>query len=135
MPIYEYACGRGHRFEKLARLADADDGAPGVACPACGDAASRRFSPRVAVLGRAVPPPGPETAPRSWQETNGGDREVIGHWQATLEQRRKIEEKYPELAGDTRPVLAHEGRYATAPLRADPPAGGPRASSPGGTGR
>ena len=44
---------------------------------------------------------------------------MILHWQRTLEQRRKLEEKYPELSGDTRPVLAHEGPYAAAPLRAD----------------
>ncbi len=39
-----------------------------------------------------------------------------------LERRERLAEKYPELAGDRRPVLAHEGRYATAPLLAgDPP--------------
>ena len=46
---------------------------------------------------------------------------MVLHWQHTLEQRQKIEEKYPELAGDNRPVLAHEGPYAAEPLRAAPP--------------
>ena len=37
--------------------------------------------------------------------------------------RQKLEEKYPELRGDQRPVLAHEGKYHDKPLRAgDPPA-------------
>jgi putative FmdB family regulatory protein len=37
--------------------------------------------------------------------------------------REKLEEKYPELRGDQRPVLAHEGKYHDKPLRAgDPPA-------------
>jgi hypothetical protein len=78
----------------------------------------------VALIGRAVLPPGRERAPRSWEETNGGDRETILHWQRTLEQRSKVEEKYPELAADSRPVLAHEGPYAASPLRAEPDAAG-----------
>jgi alcohol dehydrogenase class IV len=32
-------------------------------------------------------------------------------------------EKYPELRGDQRPVLAHEGRYHAKPLRAGDDAG------------
>lgn len=116
MPIYEYACNCGYHFELLARLADADGPAP--ACPACGDAGTRRVPSVAALLGQARVPPGREAAPRSWEQTNHGDRDTILHWQRTLEQRGKLEEKYPELAGDTRTVLAHEGRYAAAPLRA-----------------
>ncbi|MGH3246646.1 MAG: hypothetical protein ACRDOI_10615, partial [Trebonia sp.] len=56
------------------------------------------------------------------EQTNHGDRDTIRHWQRSLEQRAKLEEKYPELAGDNRPVLAHEGRYAARPLRAGDPA-------------
>jgi hypothetical protein len=38
--------------------------------------------------------------------------------------RRDLEARHPELAGDRRPVLAHEGRFEHAPLRAgDPPPG------------
>lgn len=116
MPIYEYACGCGHRFETLAKTVDS----PAPPCPACGGA-PRRTPSRVALLGRATLPPRREEAPRSWEQTNGGDRETILRWQHTLEQRQKIEEKYPELAGDSRPVLAHEGPYAAEPLRAGPP--------------
>jgi putative FmdB family regulatory protein len=113
MPIYEYDCGCGHRFETLAKMADSP--AP---CPACGGVTRRRPAARVALLGRAALPPGRDRAPRSWEQTNGADRETILHWQHALEQRQKIEEKYPELAGDNRPVLAHEGPYAAEPLRA-----------------
>ena len=90
-----------------------------TACPACGGVPRRRPTSRVALIGRATLPPGRDQAPRSWEQTNGGDRETILHWQRTLQQRQKIEEKYPELAADDRPVLAHEGLYAAEPLRAD----------------
>jgi putative FmdB family regulatory protein len=117
MPIYEYACDCGHRFETLAKTVDS----PAPPCPACGGVPRRTLPSRVALLGRATLPPRREEAPRSWEQANGGDRETILHWQHTLEQRQKIEEKYPELASDSRPVLAHEGPYAAEPLRAGPP--------------
>jgi putative FmdB family regulatory protein len=113
VPIYEYACECGYRFEALVK--GVDSLAP--ACPCCGGLPRRRPASRVALIGRATLPPGREQAPRSWEETNGGDRETILHWQRTLEQRSKVEEKYPELAADSRPVLAHEGPYAASPLR------------------
>ncbi|MGH3192206.1 MAG: FmdB family zinc ribbon protein, partial [Streptosporangiaceae bacterium] len=84
--------------------------------------------------GRARLPPRRDQAPRSWQETNGGDRETVLHWQHALEQRQKIEEKHPELAGDNRPVLAHEGPYAAEPLRAGPPDQAPAGGHPSGHG-
>jgi putative FmdB family regulatory protein len=129
VPIYEYACGCGYRFERLARIADAD--APPPACPACGTADCHRVPSVAALLGRAAVPPGRDAAPRSWEQTNHGDRDTISHWQRSLEQRGKLEEKYPELAGDNRAVLAHEGRYAASPLRAgDPAAPAPPAGDP-----
>lgn len=126
MPIYEYACDCGYRFERLARLADADGPVP--ACPACG-ADARRIQSAAALLGQARVPPGRESAPRSWEQTNHGDRDTVRHWQRNLEQRDKLQEKYPELAGDNRAVLAHEGRYAARPLRAGDPS--PPAPAPG----
>lgn len=123
MPLYEYSCPCGARFEKLVPFADADS--PSLSCPCCGAAGCRRLLSSAALLGRASPPPGRDAAPRSWQETNGGDRDTILHWQRTLERRRKLEEKYPELSGDTRPVLAHEGPYAGHPLHAQDPAPAP----------
>jgi putative FmdB family regulatory protein len=42
MPTYEYACPRGHRFERFVRkISDAD---PAPACPECGETASRLIS-------------------------------------------------------------------------------------------
>ena len=35
----------------------------------------------------------------------------------TAEARRTLEERHPEIAGDRRPVIAHEGAYETTPLR------------------
>jgi putative FmdB family regulatory protein len=130
MPIYEYACGCGYRFERLARIADAD--APAPTCPACGTAGCPRVPSAATLLGRAAVPPGRDAAPRSWEQTNHGDRDTIRHWQRNLEQRSKLEEKYPELAGDNRAVLAHEGRYAASPLRAGDPAA-PADAPPGHT--
>jgi putative FmdB family regulatory protein len=112
VPIYEYACGCGERFEVLTRI-----GTPAPACPACGGQPTRRPS-AAALSGRVNPGPGPEQAPRTWEQTRGGDRETILHWQRTLERRAKLGERYPELAAPKTPVLAHEGPYARAPLHA-----------------
>jgi putative FmdB family regulatory protein len=114
VPIYEYACGCGERFEVLARA-----GAPPPGCPSCGGQPVRRPS-AVTLGGRARVGPGPEQAPRTWEQTGGGDRETILHWQRTLERRAKLEERHPELAAPRTPVLAHEGPYAAAPLHAHP---------------
>jgi putative FmdB family regulatory protein len=97
VPIYEYACGCGERFEVLTRI-----GTPAPACPACGGQPTRRPS-AAALSGRVNPGPGPEP---------------ILHWQRTLERRAKLDERYPELAAPKTPVLAHEGPYARAPLHA-----------------
>ena len=35
--------------------------------------------------------------------------------QRKWDQRQRLEAKHPELAGDTRPVAAHEGRYEQDP--------------------
>ncbi len=112
MPIYDYSCSCGHRFESLMPTVDA----PSPPCPVCGNEPRRRPA-AVSLGGRADPGPGPEQAPKSWAETNGGDRETVLQWQRTLDRRRKLEEKYPELAGDRRPIAAHEGPYESQPLR------------------
>ena len=47
---------------------------------------------------------------------------VVGAYQKKAEElaakREKLEERHPELAGDRRPILAHEGIFARKPLRA-----------------
>lgn len=55
--------------------------------------------------------------------TYEGSPEYLGQLRRQWNARSKLEEKHPELRGDRRPVLAHEGRYRARPLRAgDPPA-------------
>jgi hypothetical protein len=44
--------------------------------------------------------------------------EYITGLQRRWERRQRLEDRYPELAGDRRPILAHEGPYSTFPLRA-----------------
>lgn len=56
--------------------------------------------------------------PRSWKAAGQGDAETIRHWHNLATKREKLEESYPELAGDRRPVLAHEGIFSGRPLRA-----------------
>lgn len=119
MPIYEYACAAGHRFSVFVHRPDA----PRAACPTCGREGRRRIS-AFALSGCATPGPGPEDAPTTWEATGGADPEVILGWQRTLERRRKLEERYPELARPRSPVLAHEGSYERAPLYADEAVGG-----------
>lgn len=125
--IYDYACACGHLFEALVPDADSPD----PVCRACGGPTHRR--PSAARLG-GVADPGPsrEDAPKSWEATNRGDRETVRYWHEQMRRRESLEEKYPELAGDRRPVIAHEGRFAAAPLRAgDPlPGAGPPSSAP-----
>ncbi|MCT1366971.1 hypothetical protein [Kocuria sp. HSID16901] len=62
--------------------------------------------------------PSREQMPHSWESIGGGHPDAVAHWRRTIEKREKLEEKYPELAGDRRPVLAHEGIFAKRPLRA-----------------
>ena len=116
MPMYQYACDCGHRFEALVRQIDG----PSPDCGLCGDT-PRRVPSAVAHIGRADPGPSHADAPKSWRATNNGDRETVQHWHKQMTKRQKLEERNPELAGDRRPVLAHEGRFAEKPLRAGDP--------------
>lgn len=115
MPIYDYVCACGNRFEALVP----SHTSPAPRC-ACGAQPRRR--PSAARLG-GVADPGPsrDQAPKSWRSTGCGERETVAYWHQQMTRREKLEEKYPELAGDRRPVLAHEGRFAAAPLRAGDP--------------
>ncbi len=76
-----------------------------------------------AIRGRAKLPPRPEAMPQTWRGTYGGNREYLTELRHTVDARQKLEERHPELAGDRRPILAHEGHFASQPLRAgDTPA-------------
>ncbi len=118
MPIYQLRCAQGHPdFEVIQSLQ-----APLPPCPQCGGRV-RKVPARFGIGGSAaasLPPPA-EAMPQTWRGTYEGNREYVTELRRTAEQRRALEDRHPELAGDRRPVLAHEGRYAAAPLRADPP--------------
>lgn len=131
MPLYDYRCDRGHRFEAMAPIAAADV----AACPCGADAVkvpSRVSLGGVAHAGRPM-----ELMPQTWRGTYEGDREYLGHLRQEWTARQKLEDRYEELRGDRRPIVAHEGRYAGAPLRAGDPVPGSStdaglAHSPGG---
>ncbi|MFD4249240.1 FmdB family zinc ribbon protein [Amycolatopsis thermoflava] len=122
MPIYDYACDCGNRFEALVP----SSASPAPSC-ACGSS-PRRLPSAVRLGGVASAGPSRDDAPKSWRGTRNGDRETVRHWHQQMTRREKLEQKYPELAGDRRPVLAHEGRFAAAPLRAGDPVPGESAS-------
>jgi hypothetical protein len=121
VPLYELRCAAGHRFEILQPFS-----APLPAC-ACGARTAKRPS-AFGVGGSARLPPPAERMPQTWKGTYRGDRDYLRTLRRTAEQRRDLEERHSELAGDRRPIAAHEGRFEGAPLRA----GAPPPASAGG---
>jgi hypothetical protein len=117
VPVYELQCEAGHRFEVLQSFT-----APLPAC-ACGAGTSKMPS-AFGIGGTATVPPPPERMPQTWRGTYNANREYVTNLRRTAEERRKVEDKYPELAGDRRPVVAHEGHFHGAPLRAEAPSDG-----------
>lgn len=117
MAIYELKCAAGHRREVIQSF-----DAPLPACPECG-AATAKVPSRFGIGGAAAAklPPPPEAMPQTWRGTYEGDRDYVTGLRRTAEARRRLEDANPELAGDRRPILAHEGRYEHAPLRAGDP--------------
>ncbi|GAA4282693.1 hypothetical protein GCM10022261_02240 [Brevibacterium daeguense] len=113
MILYDYKCAAGHRFE--AGVASMTS--PNPDCPACGAATSRALT-SVQVGGTASAGPSREQMPRSWKSIGGGHPDAVRHWRSAIEKREKLEDRYPELGGDRRPVLAHEGIFRDRPLRA-----------------
>jgi putative FmdB family regulatory protein len=117
MPIYEFKCECGLRFERLTRL---DAAAPG--CPECGGETRKVPSAiGLAAGGRAGTGLAKEQMPQTWRGTYEGSREYVTGLRRQWDRRQKLEAKHPELAGDQRPIIAHEGRYHGAPLRAGDP--------------
>lgn len=112
MPIYEYRCDCGSSVEALVGL-----NAPAPACPSCGGELSKLVSP-FAIGGLTDPGASQAQMPQTWKGTHGGDREYVTHLQRTWERRLNIEDRHPELAGDRRPIMAHEGPYHAVPVRA-----------------
>jgi hypothetical protein len=116
MIFYDVKCSGGHRFEAVLKSMF-DDTPP---CPECG-AATGRVPAAIGLSGSADPGPSREQMPNTWHGIRRGDPETVRGWHGLISKREKLEEKYPELAGDRRPVLAHEGVFANAPLRAGDP--------------
>jgi putative FmdB family regulatory protein len=116
MPIYEYRCDCGGTVEVLAA-----PGSPAPACQACG-AETRKLVSGFAVGGRADAGLSQSRMPQTWKGTYDGNPEYVTNLQRQWERRQRLEDRYPELAGDVRPVVAHEGRYSVVPLRAGEPA-------------
>ena len=112
MIIYDMKCQKGHRFEAL--LGSRMD--PNPNCAQCGSATARLPS-AIGLGGHASAGRSREEMPRSWQGINRGDAETVKYWHREMRQREKLEERYPEIGGDRRPVLAHEGIFAEKPLR------------------
>jgi putative FmdB family regulatory protein len=116
MPIYVYRCDCGEVFERLLPMSAA---AP--PCPSCGGEVAK-VPAGFSMGGRASPGLSREQRPQTWRGVYDGNREYVSQQRRSWERRQKLEARHPELAGDTRPVLAHEGRYSANPLRAgDPP--------------
>ena len=115
MPIYVYKCGCGLRFEHLAPFGAA---APG--CPSCGGE-TRKIPAGFSLGGQAGAGLAKEEMPQTWRGTYDGSREYVTGLRRQWDRRQRLEERHPELAGDQRPIIAHEGRYHAAPLRAGDP--------------
>jgi hypothetical protein len=114
MPTYLLSCTDEHRFEVRQPFAAA---LPDCAC----GQPTRKLPTTFGVMGGAALPPPAARMPQTWKGTYGGNREYLGQLRRTAEERRGLEERHPELQGDRRPILAHEGRYEGAPLRAGDP--------------
>lgn len=125
MPIYVYRCECGERFERLVAL-----GGPAPGCPACGGI-PQKIPSGPSLLGQAGTGLAKEQMPQTWRGTYNGNREYVTGLRRQWEQRQRLEAKHPELAGDQRPIIAHEGCYHNAPLRAGDPLPG---KGQGGTG-
>ena len=113
MPLYDFRCGDGHLFERLLPLTETDP----QQCPACGGT-SVKVPSGAALLGRAQTGLSKDEMPQTWRGTYNGNREYLSTLRGQWASRQRLEAKYPEIAGDQRPILAHEGRYHGAPLRA-----------------
>jgi putative FmdB family regulatory protein len=119
MPIYVYRCECGLRFEQRAPY---DAAAPG--CPRCGGE-TRKVPAGFSLGGQAATGLAKEQMPQTWRGTYNGSKEYVTGLRRQWDRRQQLEAKHPELAGDQRPIIAHEGRYHDVPLRAgDPVVGG-----------
>ena len=113
MPIYVFRCGCGVRFEHLAAMADIAT----PECPVCGGE-THKVPAGSSLGGQADAGLSKDQMPQTWRGVYNGSPEYLDKMRRTWDERQRLEAKYPEIAGDQRPILAHEGRYHNAPLRA-----------------
>lgn len=113
MIIYDFKCREGHRFEAVVESMTSEN----PDCGACGGR-SQRVPSRVRIGNAASAGSSRDEMPRSWTGIAGGHPDAVSHWRNKMDEREKLEEKYPELGGDRRPILAHEGIFNGRPLRA-----------------
>jgi hypothetical protein len=92
-----------------------DTAAPG--CPVCGGE-THKVPAGFSLGGQANAGLSKDEMPQTWRGVYDGNSEYIDRMRRTWDGRQKLEEKYPEIAGDQRPILAHEGKFHNAPLRA-----------------
>jgi len=113
MILREFVCLNGHGFEASLRNMASEN----PSCAECGAATRQRYV-RVGLGGVADAGTPQERMPTSWTGVRGGEPSTVAGLHAVAKKRQKLEEKYPELAGDRRPILSHEGLFAKKPLRA-----------------
>lgn len=111
VPIYDFACACGARFELLVPSWSS----PAPDCPVC-DSEVRRRPPSPAMVGRAAPPPAMSTTPQSWEGLNKGDRDTVTHWRKQAEARQEFESRHPDHHEQRDAVAAHEGTFEGEPL-------------------
>lgn len=116
MAIYDLRCSQGHTFEVIQAFTD-----PLPDCPSCGEP-TVKIPARFAIGKTARIPLPPDAMPQTWRGTYNADREYVTQLRRVADARAKLEERHPELRGDRRPVLAHEGPYQASPLRKGDPA-------------
>ncbi len=97
MPIYEYGCRRcGSGFERFYPTMDRARAAR-PCCPECGSGEVERLVSEVALGGRVEVGPGRAAYPYTWEQTHGGDPEVLRYWRRRIEKEMREEQNDPEL--------------------------------------
>lgn len=113
MPLHEYACPACViRFERLYRTFSEVPSARDVACPRC-EGPVRRLVSTASLAGHADVGVGRAAWPRSWEDTKGGDPEVLRGWRQRIERETRDEDRSPELVHlrEANAVRAHEEQH------------------------
>jgi putative FmdB family regulatory protein len=98
MPVYEYVCGHcGEVFDVLFRTQGEAAAGARPSCPACSAAAAERVVSSFAMGNRVDVGPGRSAYPYTWEQTRGGDPEVLAYWRKRIEKEQREELNDPEL--------------------------------------